>query len=231
MTGTSELLLGKGIYSVPEAARLSRVPAARIHRWIKGYSFRSRSGLRSSPPAFQGDLVPIRGSLALSFLDLVEVRFVDAFLRAGVSWPTLRLAHAEAGRLIGNDHPFCTNKFCTDGRRIFADMPKLLDEPGLVEVLRKQHYFEAIVRPLLVGLEFTPEDMLMRWWPLGAKRQVVLDPARGFGAPIVNREGVPTIVLVQSLEAGNTKEEVRSWYQVSAASLSDAEEFERTRAA
>jgi uncharacterized protein (DUF433 family) len=231
MTGAAELLVGRGIYSVPEAARLSRVPAARIRRWIRGYSFRSRSGVRASPPAFHGDLVPIRGALALSFLDLVEVRFVDAFLRAGVRWPTLRLAHAQASRLIGTDHPFCTNKFCTDGRRIFADMPKLRDEPGLVEVLRKQHYFEAIVRPLLVGLEFTPEDMLLRWWPLGAKRAVVLDPRRGFGAPIVDREGVPTNVLVHALNAGNTREEVRSWFQVSAASLRDAEEFEQTRAA
>src|SRR6185295_13409463 len=104
---------------------------------------------------------------------LIEVRFVDAFLHAGVGWPTLRRARAQASKLIGSDHPFCTNKFCTDGKRIFADMALIRDEPGIVEVIKQQHYFESIVRPLLVGLEFAPDDMLMRWWPLGAKRQVV----------------------------------------------------------
>ena len=231
MTRGREVLIGRGIYSVSEAARLSGVQPARIRRWVRGYSFSSGSGTRSSPPAFDGDLKPIHGAIALSFLDLIEIRFVDAFLRAGVGWPTLRRARREASRLIGSEHPFCTNTFCTDGKRIFADMAKIRDEPGIVEVIVRQHYFEAIVRPILVGLEFTPDDMLMRWWPLGARRQVVLDPTRGFGTPIVNREGVPTDVLFQALRAGNSRETVCSWYRVGASSLSDAEEFERTRAA
>ena len=29
--------IGKGLYSVPEAARLTNVPSARIRRWLSGY--------------------------------------------------------------------------------------------------------------------------------------------------------------------------------------------------
>ncbi len=53
--------------------------------------------------------------LALGFLDLIEIRFVDAFRRVGVSWATLRRANERAQEMFGGSHPFCTNRFVTDG--------------------------------------------------------------------------------------------------------------------
>ncbi len=110
--------LSTGIYSVPEAARLSGVPAARIRRWLRGYAHGPRKSRRRSAPVWTGQIEPRDGALALGFRDLLEVRFVDAFLRAGVSWQTMRLAHTEATRELSTDHPFCSNRFVTDGRRI-----------------------------------------------------------------------------------------------------------------
>jgi hypothetical protein len=34
-------LIGRGVYSLPEAARLTKIPPQRIRRWMKGYAFRS----------------------------------------------------------------------------------------------------------------------------------------------------------------------------------------------
>jgi uncharacterized protein (DUF433 family) len=59
------------------------------------------------------------------------------------------------------------------------------------------------------------------------RRQVVLDPARAFGQPIVDREGVPTATLAESYEAEGSIERVAGWFEISVASVRDAVEFEQ----
>src|SRR4051812_24982697 len=109
-TGTS--FFGVGIYSIPDAARLTRVPSQRLRRWVKGYSFRKPGGDTSqSPPVVTRQLPLIDGAVALGFLDLIEVRVVDAMLTRGISWKTIRSAHANAARIFQTSHPFATRRF------------------------------------------------------------------------------------------------------------------------
>ena len=42
--------LGIGIYSVPEASRLSGVASQRIRRWLRGYHYDVRGAARESAP-------------------------------------------------------------------------------------------------------------------------------------------------------------------------------------
>ena len=81
-----------GIYPVRDAAHLTGVSVGRIRRWLRGYHYRSRKRAYASPPVWRGQWPPIDHSLAVGFLDLIEIRFVDAFLKAGVSWSMLRQA-------------------------------------------------------------------------------------------------------------------------------------------
>src|SRR5262245_60731080 len=108
-------LIGVGIYTVSEAVWLTNVSPARIRRWMLGYDFQVGDKKRSSAPVWTPDLPKIDDSLALSFRDLIEVRFVDYFLRHGVSWNMLREAAAYASQEVGSSHPFSTSKFKTDG--------------------------------------------------------------------------------------------------------------------
>ncbi len=54
---------------------------------------------------------PVDGQLALSFLDLIEVRFVDAFLENGVPWKTIRSAAINAMEYFGQGHPLSNKRF------------------------------------------------------------------------------------------------------------------------
>jgi len=49
-----ESLLGLGVYSVPEAARLTGVSSRRIRRWLQGYSYSSGGAARASRPLWRG---------------------------------------------------------------------------------------------------------------------------------------------------------------------------------
>jgi hypothetical protein len=86
----------------------------------------------------------------------------------------------------------------TDGREIFVELHRETGEPSLVEIVKRQAVFAQIIRPFLKELEFAEGTGLVRWWPLGEQRLVVLDPTRNFGRPIVARHGVPTEVLASA---------------------------------
>lgn len=220
-----------GIYMVRDAARLTGVSTGRIRRWLRGYRYRSRKKAYASPPLWHGQWEPIDHSLALGFLDLIEIRFVEAFLKAGVSWATLRQARERAEEMFKVSHPFCTNRFVTDGREIFVELHRETGEPSLIEIVQRQAVFAQIIKPFLKELEFADGTGLVRWWPLGEKRMVVLDPARNFGRPIVARHGVPTEVLGNAAKATGSIAEVARWYEVSEREIHDAVEFEQRLAA
>ncbi len=223
---------GQGIYSVAEASSLTEVSVGRIRRWLRGYTFEYEGDRRVSPPVWQRQLPDVGGLLALGFRDLIEVRFVDAFRRFGVGWRTIRLAAERARTEFGNTHPFSTRRFVTDGRSVFFFVHAETDDPKLIDIVTDQYVFKRILSPYLKGLEYDGrEDLLRRWWPLGQRRQIVLDPNRAFGQPIVAREGVPTAVLANAYRSEQSVEGVAKWFDVSVSAVSDAIEFESRRAA
>jgi uncharacterized protein (DUF433 family) len=218
--------LNTGIYTVPEASRLTGVSRDRIRRWLRGY----RSAIRKKKysPLWEHQLPPIDNKLALGFLDLIEIKFVNAFLDKGVSWPMIHRVREKARELYPDvTHPFCTKKFATDGRQIFIDVHKETGEASLLEIANDQHVFTELTRPFLKQLEFKNGATLERWWPMGTDHQVVLDPKKNFGQPTIFKEGIPTGVLARSVKANGSVEEVARWYEISAELVQEAVDYER----
>jgi uncharacterized protein (DUF433 family) len=207
MTDSRQPLLGVGIYTVPEAARIARVRPARIRRWLKGHDY-------------------------LDFRDLIEVRFVDAFRSHGVSWKTLRLAAERASEILQDPHPFSTRRFKTDGRKIFAELVSETGEELLLDLVKSQYGFRQIIGPYLYeGLEFDDSKGAVRWYPLPGSRRVVIDPAVSFGQPIVHPEAVPTAILAKATRVEQSVDRVARWYEVDPQAVQDAVEYEELLAA
>jgi uncharacterized protein (DUF433 family) len=221
-------LLNTGLYSVPEAARLTRISVGKIRRWLKGYNFKSGDSIHHSDAVWQGELQPVENKLALSFRDLLELRFVDAFIGAGVSWRTMRRAHAKAQTGLDTTHPFCSNRIFTDGRSILLRQGEQDSDQALIDLATDQAEFSRIVEPFRKELEFSGSDII--WWPLGRQRQIVVDPKRNFGQPTVARSGVPSQVLARSVKANASSDLVAQWYEVQPEEIRDAVEFEESLA-
>lgn len=224
-------LLQTGIYTVSEASRLVNVSPWRIRRWLKGYEFKVKHGRHRSPAVWNSQLAPIDHTTALGFLDLLEIRCVDAFISAGVSWKTLRQVHDRARELVGHSHPFCTNRFATDGQTIFMEFQEKNDEVTLWDMRDVQGVFDLIIRPFLKDIEFDNSKIPLRWWPRGKSHQVALDPRRSFGQPIIFREGIPTQILARSARANDSVEEVARWFEINSKSVREAVDFEDALAA
>jgi uncharacterized protein (DUF433 family) len=218
-----------GIYTLRDAARLTRVSKGRIRRWLRGYQYRWHSKSYTSPPLWREQWEPIDHSPVLGFLDLIEIRFVDVFLQQGVTWAMLRRARERAQELFKISHPFCSRRFATDGREIFVELHRETGEPSILEIVRRQQVFGQTLKPLLHDLEID-DELVVRWRPLGKSRSIVLDPTRNLGHPIVIEGGVPTEVLLAAA-AVCPVHEVSRWYEVPEAEIRDAIEYEQHLAA
>ena len=145
--------LGVGLYSVPDAARLLRVSPQRIRSWID-----PRAGLIHR--VFSPD------EMVISFLELMDLHFVQMFRGKGVSLQTIRRAAKTADRQFNCPHPFTLHRFDTDGRDIFATLSRTETRRKLVQDLKHgQFVFETICRPFFRKLEYH-QDTAVRFWPL-----------------------------------------------------------------
>jgi len=220
--------IGRGVYTLPEAERLTKVPRRRIRRWAVGYSYRYRGEERYSPPVIATEVAPIDTVPTIDFSDLMEVRFLNAFREHGVGWKAIRIAAQRAKELLGRHRPFSTRIFKTDGRTILAEIVREAGDKVLLDLVKSQYAFDRILSPFLyTGLEFDELAEPRRWWPLGLRRSVVVDPHRAFGTPIVARAGIPTSILRDAVKAERCEQFVAHWYEIEEREVRDAMEFER----
>lgn len=222
--------IGWGVYTISEAARLTNIPVLRIRRWVKGYEYRVEDEMRRSEPIVEPTFALIDEISAISFLDLVEIRFVNAYLEHGVTWAYLRRAYGKAASIVGHPRPFSTRKFRTDGRRILTEIEGTGRSRSTLDIEAGQMGFWPMIAPFYKQLDFDADEA-SRWWPL-PDRRVVIDPQRNFGQPIVARDGIPTRTLYRAfLAEDRSVAEVASWYGISRQSVNAAIEFEERLAA
>ncbi|WP_332680788.1 hypothetical protein [Bosea sp. (in: a-proteobacteria)] len=216
-------LIGVGLYAPADAARLINVPAAKLARWLKGHG----SGNRSYPPLWNRQIELIDGGLYLGFLDLIQSRMASAFIEAGLSAQKVRRALVLARELIDNEHPFATSRFRTDGRTLLLEaLTDAEDDRPLVDLFKRgQYVMRNVIEPSLKGIDFET-DIAARWWPKGRSSDIVLDPKRQFGQPIIESVGVPTAVLSAAASAEGSVTRAAEMYRVSQEAVQRAVDFE-----
>ena len=222
-------LIGRGVYNIAEAARLTGISARTLHRWAQGYRYMYRARACYSPPILGTGLDQRYKEPILEFRDIIEARFLSAFRKWGVSWHVIRRVAARANDVLKQTHPFATRLFRTDGRTILLElMSKDAKDHRLVDLLHDQYEWERLVHAHLVDerVEFAEEKDPLRWWPLGVERRVVVDPARAFGAPVINEQGVQTYLLAKAMGIEDDADFVAHWYDVPLEAVTDAVAFE-----
>ena len=222
-------LIGLGLYSVPETARLAEVAPARVRGWVQGY--RDGTGKPRRAAVIGHALPDVDGKTALSFRELIEVRFIRHFLRAGVSWRNIRRAATEARPdLFGEvGHRL---RFSTDGVTVFADtLARSGDRTALDLVARQYVMLHVLAGSIRSEFDLEAEDVIRAWHPRPATPLVLLDPRRSFGHPIVE-PGLPTRALADALRAeGGDAGRVAALFGASEAAVRQAAAFEMTLAA
>lgn len=214
-------LVGVGLYTINDAAKLLKSSPRTIRRWMKGYDY-SKSGRKHHvEPLWQPDLVQAEDEIELSFRDLIELKFINAFTDSGLSMKTIRSCLDAARDCIQSDRPFSSGRFRTDGRRIFLQSADQLDDPILIDLKRRQFVFNTVVERTFKDLDLE-DDIVTRWRPFRGKGSIVVDPTRSFGQPIASEFGVPTVVLSEAVAAEGSIARAAALYEVDRSVVADA---------
>ena len=180
-------MMGKGVYTLNEAARYTGVPLATLRSW-----FKPRTDRRRHDPIFQSDYAPIEGDYAVSFLNLIEVYVARFFRQEGVKPPVIRRARDILADELSTLYPFAHADLCTDGSRII----RKTGESQLVDVISKQHFFKQM---RLGTITYNNLTRLADAWHI--REGVIINPEVAFGHPVVERTGITTFVLANQYHA------------------------------
>jgi uncharacterized protein (DUF433 family) len=216
-------------YTAAETGRLVGLLPSRVRRWFQGYEYKlaehgtsTSRRVRQVPVIHRGDA----DAPYASFLDLIDLLFVKKFLEAGVSLQKLRRAMEEADTLIGGHH-FAQRSFFTDGRNIYMEVRGRAD--ALLELLTGGQWVIApVIKHLAMEIKFhEATGFAERWFPLGPRAHVVVDPRVSFGAPTILDRGIETANVFDLYLAENERADaVASWLGIEVKEVQDAVTFE-----
>lgn len=213
-----------GFYTVSEAARLLGMEGARkISRWLEP----TRTG---KDPVIVRDYPKFGREHEVSFLDLIEIKFVEHF-RRNISLQGLRVAARNARERLNVSHPFATGsvKFQSDRRRIFLETAQETGDRELLDLMTKQVVmYEVIERSFSKDLEFDASGFARMWRPAAhIAPNVIVAPMFAFGRPVISDRRLPTRTLFESWRAhGGVSNEVADWFGIHADDVDEAVMFE-----
>lgn len=215
-------LLMTGIYTIPEVAELVSAPQAMVRVWVEGHTGKQVA-------VIENQLGRVNGKVAVSFTNLMELRFVATFHSAGVRLREIRKIMQEVKDTLEHPHPFATHTvFKTDGKKIVA---KIARQNGVsIYDLRTKNYemLDVVMKSLKDDVTYDPAGDATSWRPRPKiAPNVILHPHFSFGQPVLKDSRIPTSTLAKSVQVEGSAAFVADIFEVSERQVKEAVRFER----
>ncbi|MEP1964689.1 hypothetical protein [Tateyamaria sp.] len=213
-----ENILGMGVYTPREAARLVGTNAQQVLRWTRG------SG--PNEPLWPAHYQFLDEDVSeISFYDLIEIRVVSAMRKAGIALQSIRFAISYAKSELKIERPLASRSFKIDGDELLMDA--IENDGEYVSLSKKragQKVFKQIISQSLNDLEYDG-SYASRWRPRGFSK-VIIDPQRHFGDPILDKHGISTSVLKREFENFGDVSYLSKIYEITASDIRSGVGFE-----
>jgi uncharacterized protein (DUF433 family) len=219
----SPSLLQAGIYTVPAAAELVQAPQRMVRIWVGGHT-------RKQAPIIENELGRVEGKVAVSFHNLMELRFVALFHGAGVKLREIRAIMNEVRATLDHPHPFATyTVFKTDGRKIVAQIGRKNGIDNIYDLRSKNYEMHTVVmRTLKNDVIYDPAGDAISWRPRRKiAPNVVIHPVFSFGQPILQESHIPTATLAAAAKAEKSTKAAAWLYELPEKLVREAVKFER----
>ena len=218
-------------YAISEAAGYLRLPTSTLRSWLLGQRYYdAQRAARLFKPVI--DIADPRKK-QLSFINLVEA-FVLAGIRRdhAVPLPKVRKALAYVRRSFGTHQPLAEEQFVTDGVDLFVEKYGALVGVSQEGQLQMREVIRERLRRVRRDPKGLPEKIIL--FPAAGSGQgradVVIDPRRSFGRPVLDGLGIRTTVVFERFMAGDNIELLAHDYAVPAQAVQDAIRCERQAA-
>ena len=215
-------LLELGIFTIPEVAELVNASQANVRVWVEGHT-----GKQSA--VIHNQLGRVDGKVAVSFTNLMELRFVATFVGAGVGLREIRKIMDEVRETLEHPHPFATRTvFKTDGRKIVAEIAK--NNGVSIYDLRTKNFemLNVVMMSLKDDVTYDPAGDAIYWRPRPKiAPNVIIHPHFSFGKPVLEQSRIPTSTIAQSVKVEGSVPFVADIFEVPEKQVREAVKFER----
>ncbi len=224
MVAVKKSHLGKGMYSVAEAAMYARVNNQTFGRWVFGNS----KGLPVIEPQF--GLGPEK---TVSFIDFIQTLAIREIRRQQVvSVQKIREAIATARSSYGIEYPFAMRHatyLSQINGEILIRLKETHDEFVQVTGKGKHQMHFRFVEDYLRKIEFDDENGLARRYKIFSSSHdkpvpIIMDPAIRFGEPMLP-SGYSAMSIKEAIEVEGGINEVADIYGLPIAEVETAYEF------
>jgi len=224
-------------YGISEAAHYLKMPVSTLRAWTVGQNYSSVDRRRVFRPIIQR---ADRKRNLLSFVNLVEAHVLLAICRGHkVRLPKVRDALTYLKKHLGyqGNHPLANVEFITDGQRLFVErFGQLIKASPEGQMVMKQ-----VIETYLKRIEYDQEGMPLSLYPFSRTAEstknvglgeqpkvVVINPFVSFGRPVLSEVGVPTEIVNERFNAGETMVELAEDYSLEVSDIEEAIRYERT---
>jgi len=183
------------MYSFKEVSRLSGISVTTVRNWLFGYTVEERqvSPLITASP----------DTTCCSFLNLIEVMVAARFRKAeGTSFATVKQAYENAQKLFSLDYPFAHLRLKSIGGHIVH----MISEKGSLQALDtpEQYTIPHLVIEMAEQIEYEL-DLAAKWYPVGKKIPIVVDPYVSSGVPVIEGRGITVENIEKRFYSGKQK--------------------------
>jgi uncharacterized protein (DUF433 family) len=221
MTPLPADLLDRPLYGVAQVDRILALTPGTARRWIDGYA----RGQKRYPPVVRVDPT---GDDVVTWGEFVETRLLAEYRSAGVPLIRMRPALDRLRERFHARYPLAFARPYVAGRELVLevqDQVKLEKGLRLVVIRNDQLVLAAPAAHFFNAANFqdeTGEVVSLR--PLLEVPEVVIDPLRQFGEPVVR--SVPTEVIAEQVRAGEPIDAIADLYELSRQQVEAALRYE-----
>jgi uncharacterized protein (DUF433 family) len=191
-------------YSLSEAAHYLRLPVATIRSWAIGRQYPTQFGAADFRPLI--DIADPHGRL-LSFRNLGELHVLGSIRHVHqVKLPAVRQAIEYLRNRFQSNHPLLERAMLTDGKDLFIEQYE-----NLVNISQDgQMAMRQIMAVYLKRIEWDRHGIPVRLFPFTRDRYkespiiISIDPKIRFGKPCISGTRIPTAIIAERHQAGDS---------------------------
>lgn len=219
------------VYNIAQASRYLKIPFETLRRWVRGQAFPSSKGYEFKPVI----KLPDRDRPLLSFINLMEAHVLDGMRRQyRVPFHKIRKGLELLEERYPSKHPLADWLFRTDGVDLFIE-----ELDNIINISQSgQLVMKGVMDAFLHRIERNLDGRPLQLYPFIRKpkrindkdvdrleqqpRPVVINPLISFGKPILAGTGIPTAIIAERFEAGDSIEVLAEDYGLTPSQIEKA---------
>lgn len=212
--------LGYGIYTIPDIANILNLKYHKVERLLNEYWDKRFADVLGKKYSWS-----IGKTKAVSFHTLVEFYIFFQLRESGVSTQQILKAHKELSEMYNTAFPFAISKIIQGIRCVGSRIVFKIKDGEYINLDATKQLNLTFIQEFAQKLVFDSNNLAEKFYPLGKKNSVVVDPHHQFGQPVIANTNIFPKTIFNLYNAKESKQYIAASYELTLKQVNDAIAF------